>query len=191
MGAIKTLKNNNLVEGMEVDKNKESTQCVVCIQGHQTVEPFPKRAEDDVTKIGKLTISDVWGPANTEGPNRERYFYSFTDAKSWQTQIYFSHTKTEVLRYFKEYKAFIENQTSNKLKRFRSDSGGEYINEPFKTYCAEAGIIMEQTAPYSPAQNGVAERINRTLLEHARAMIFSKNIPKNLWPEAVAYACYI
>ena len=50
---------------------------------------------------------------------------------------------------------------------------------------------MEQTAPYSPAQNGIAERINRTLLEHARAMIFSKNISKNLWPEAVAYACYI
>ena len=42
IGAIKTLKNNNLVEGMEVDKNKEPTQCVACIQGHQTVEPFPK-----------------------------------------------------------------------------------------------------------------------------------------------------
>ena len=113
------------------------------------------------------------------------------DAKTHHTQIYFSHTKTEVLWYFKEYKAFIENQTNNKLKRFRSDSGGEYINEPFKTYCAEASIIMEQTAPYSPAQNGIAERVNRTLLEHARAMIFSKNISKHLWPEAITYVCYI
>ena len=42
IGAIKTLKNNNLVEGMEVDKNKESTQYAACIQGHQTVEPFQK-----------------------------------------------------------------------------------------------------------------------------------------------------
>ena len=50
---------------------------------------------------------------------------------------------------------------------------------------------MEQTVPYSPAQNGIAERVNRTLLEHARAMIFSKNISKHLWPEAIAYACYI
>ena len=102
------------------------------------------------------------------------------DAKSWQTQIYFSHTKTEVLHYFKEYKAFIENQTSNKLKRFWSDGGNEYINKPFKTYCAGAGIIMEQMAPYSPAQNGIAERINRTLLEHTWVMIFSKNISKKL-----------
>ena len=71
IGAIKTLENNNLVEGMEVDRNKESTQCAACIQGRQTVEPFPKRAKDDITKIGELTVSDVWGLANTEGPNRE------------------------------------------------------------------------------------------------------------------------
>ena len=185
IGAIKTLKNNNLVEGMDVDKNKESIQCAACIQGCQTVEPFPKRAEDDITKVGELTVSDVWGPANTEGPNREQYFYSFTDAKMCRTQIYFSHTKTEVLRYFKEYKALIENQTSNKLKHFRSDSGGEYINELFKNFCAKTGIIMEQTAPYSPVQNGIAEWINRTLLEHVRAMIFSKNISKTLWLEVI------
>src|SRR6266481_5165849 len=99
--------------------------------------------------------------------------------------------KTEVLRYFKEYKALIENQTNNKLKHFHSDGGGEYINEPFKTFCAKAGIIMEQTAPYSPVQNSIGEWINQTLLEHARVMIFSKNISKTLWPEAIAYACYI
>src|SRR6266481_8311967 len=113
------------------------------------------------------------------------------DAKTRRTQIYFSHMKTEVLCYFKEYKALIENQMNNKLKHFRSDSGGEYINELFKTFCAKAGIIMEQTAPHSPVQNGIAKWINRTLLEHARAMIFSKNISKTLWLEVIAYACYI
>src|SRR6266481_3898131 len=142
-------------------------------------------------QIGELTVSDIWGPVNTEGPSREWYFYSFTDAKTRRTQIYFSHMKTEVLCYFKEYKALIENQMNNKLKRFRSDGGGEYINEPFKTFCAEAGIIMEQTAPYSPVQNSITEQINRTLLEHTRVMIFSKNISKTLWPEAIAYTCYI
>src|SRR6266481_3644980 len=160
IGAIKTLKNNNLVEGMDIDKSKESTQCAACIQGRQTTEPFPKQAEDDVTQIGELTVSDVWGLANTEGPSQEQYFYSFTDAKTRRMQIYFSHMKTEVLRYFKEYKALIENQMNNKLKCFCSDGGGKYINEPFKTFCAEAGIIMEQTAPYSPVQNGIAEWIN-------------------------------
>ena len=50
---------------------------------------------------------------------------------------------------------------------------------------------METTAPYSPSQNRIAECLNQTLLEHARAMIFAKNLLKNLWPEAVAYANYI
>ena len=53
------------------------------------------------------------------------------------------------------------------------------------------GIIMETTAPYSPAQNGIAKWLNQTLLKHARAMIFTNNLPKSLWPEAIAYACYI
>jgi len=87
-------------------------------------------------------------------------FYSFTDAKMHQTQIYFSNTKTEVLKYFKEYKAFIENQTNKRLKCFQSDGGGKFINEPFKTFCAEASIIMEQTVPYSPAQNSIADHVN-------------------------------
>jgi len=160
IGDVKTLKNNNLVNGMEVDRNKEPTQCTACIQGCQTVKLFPRQAEDDVTQIGKLTVSDVWGPENTEGPNQEQYFYLFTDAKTCQTQIYFSNTKTEVLKYLKEYKAFIENQTNKKLKHFRSDGGGKFINEPFKTFCAKASIIMEQTAPYSLAQNSIAECVN-------------------------------
>ena len=50
---------------------------------------------------------------------------------------------------------------------------------------------METTTPYLPAQNGIAEWLNQTLLEHAWAMIFAKNLLKTLWPEAVAYACYI
>ena len=62
--------------------------------------------------------------------------------------------------------ALIETQTGCQLKHLRSDGGGEYINALFRTFCAEKGIIMESTAPYSPTQNGIAERLNRTLLEH-------------------------
>ena len=105
--------------------------------------------------------------------------------------VYFGNTKDEVFNYFQVFKEFLETQTGNKLKKFCSDNGGEYVNRPFQESCAQHGIIMEMTAPYSPSQNGIAEHLNRTLLEHARAMIFSKNLPKTLWPEAVAYTNYI
>ena len=75
-------------------------------------------AKDDITDIGELTVSDIWGPANTEGPSQGQYFYLFMDTKTCQTQIYFSNAKTEVLKYFKEYKAFMENQTNKKLNHF-------------------------------------------------------------------------
>ena len=191
IGTIKLMKACDLVTRMDVDLTAPVTQCVACIQSKHHVEPFPKWAEDTATLIGNLSISDVWGLANTEGPVREWYFYSFTDAKSRYFIIYLSHAKDGVLERFKEYAALIETQTGRQLKRLHGDGSSEYINALFRTFCAKKGIIMEFTAPYSPAQNGIAERLNRTLLEHARAMLFAKQTPKMLWPEAVAYACYI
>ena len=88
------------------------------------------------------------------------------DLKTRYSVIYFGSTKDEALKHFEAYKAMVETQTGSKLKRFRSDNGGEYINKPFKDFCTKHGILMETTAPYSPVQNGVAERLNRTLLEH-------------------------
>ena len=50
---------------------------------------------------------------------------------------------------------------------------------------------MQSMAPYSPAQNGIVEQLDRTLLEHARAMLFAKDLLKTLWPKAVAHSNYI
>ena len=191
INSIKMLKTNDLVTGLDIDETKEHSQCKVCIQGKQHVEPFPKKAEDTVNQISDVTVSDIWRPAQTEGPSREWYFHSFTDIKYRYSAIYFSNTKDEALRHFELYKVFIETQRGHKLKKFQSDNGGEYGNKNFKDFCGKHGIIIETTAPYSPAQNGIAEQLNRTLLKHARAMIFAKNLPKTLWSEAVTYACYI
>jgi hypothetical protein len=122
---------------MDVDTAAPFTQCIACIQGKHHMEPFPKRAEDAAALVGDLSVSDVWGLENTEGQAWEWYFYSFTDAKSRYSLIYFSHTKDSVLDWFKEYAALVETQTGNQLKRLCSDSGGEYINAPFRAFCAE------------------------------------------------------
>lgn len=188
---IKTLQNNQLVTSLSVNKSQEPTQCTACIQRKQHVNSLPKEATETAEKIGDLVLSDVWGPAQIEGPAWEKYFYSFTDAKSWYSMIYFRNTKDEALRNFTMFKEFIETQTGNKLKRFQSNNGGEYINKAFKEFCTQHGLIMETTAPYSLAQNGITEQLNRTLFEHTCTMIFAKNLPKVLWPEVVAYANYI
>ena len=60
-----------------------------------------------------------------------------------------------------------------------------------KKWVAEKGITIETTAPYSPSQNGVVERLNRTLLETARAMIIAKGLLKFVWDKAIAHANYL
>ena len=68
------------------------------------------------------------------------------------------------------------------------NNGGELVNPEIRKWASEKGIIIETTAPYSPSQNGIAERFNRTLLELTRAMLIEKWLPAFLWDEAVAHA---
>jgi GAG-pre-integrase domain len=131
---IRTLKKNNLVTGLQIDESEAPTQCSACIQGKRHVDPFPQQAEDKVKKTGDVIVSDVWGPAPIEGLNREKYFYSFTDVKTQFTEIYLGTMKDEVLRHFESFKQFIETQTGNILRRFRSDNGREYVKKSFKDF---------------------------------------------------------
>ena len=73
--------------------------------------------------------------------------------------------KSEVFGLFKVFKALVENQSGRKLKVLRSDNGGEYVNSKFINYCSYVGIQMLHYIPYTPQQNGVAERKNKSLKE--------------------------
>nr|CAE01581.2 OSJNBa0068L06.7 [Oryza sativa Japonica Group] len=83
--------------------------------------------------------------------------------------------KDEALNYFKIYKAEIENQLDRKIKRLRSDRGGEFFSNEFDLFCEEHGIIHERTPPYSPESNGIAERKNRTLTDLVNAMLDTRD----------------
>jgi len=85
----------------------------------------------------------------------------------------------------------VEKTTGRQIKSVRSDRGGEYTSTAFTRYCEEEGIRRFLTAPYSPQQNGVAERKNRTILDMVRSMLKSKNMPKEFWAEAVQCAVYV
>ena len=119
----------------------------------------------------------------------KRYYVTFIDDFSRYTKVYLFRNKDEAFDMFLIYKAEVENQLNKKIKRIRSDRGGEYIllNE----YCEKEGIIHEITPPYSPESNGVAERKNRTLKEMMNCMLVSSNAPENLWGEAILTACHL
>ena len=85
----------------------------------------------------------------------------------------------------------VKTETSMKVKCLRSDNGGEYIDGGFSEYCATQGIRMEKTIPRTPQQNGVAERMNRTLNELARSMRLHVGLPKKFWADAFSTVAYL
>ncbi|RVW24170.1 Retrovirus-related Pol polyprotein from transposon TNT 1-94 [Vitis vinifera] len=91
----------------------------------------------------------------------------------------------------KKWKVMVETETGLKVKSLRSDNGGEYIDGGFSEYCAAQGIRMEKTFLGTPQQNGVAERMNRTLNERARSMRLHAGLPKTFWADAVSTAAYL
>jgi len=72
----------------------------------------------------------------------------------------------------------VEKETDMPIKSVRFDRGREFISSELMKYCEEQGIRRFLSAPYSPQQNGVAERKNRTILDMVRTMLKSKNVPK-------------
>ncbi|KAG8488949.1 hypothetical protein CXB51_016967 [Gossypium anomalum] len=90
-----------------------------------------------------------------------------------------------------KFKAAAETETSCKLKTLRFDNGTEYTSSEFQKFCDETGIKHQLTNTYTPQQNGVSERKNRSLMDMARCLMFERNLPKTFWAEAVNTAVYL
>ncbi|MCO5591037.1 hypothetical protein L7F22_045013 [Adiantum nelumboides] len=93
--------------------------------------------------------------------------------------------------YWMKFLAYVENQISKKLMSLRSDNGGEYVSKVFKDSCDTKGIKRELTAPFNPSQNGVAERLNRTIQEKVRCMLSHAALPHGFWAEVVSTAVHL
>ena len=78
-----------------------------------------------------------------------------------------------------------------KIKALRADRGGEYLSDEFKSFLKKCGIQSQFTAAYSPQQNGVSERLNRTLVEAARSMLSHAGLSNAYWAEAITTATYL
>ncbi|KAB2605263.1 hypothetical protein D8674_004980 [Pyrus ussuriensis x Pyrus communis] len=108
-----------------------------------------------------------------------------------KTWVYFLVEKSEAFAVFKNYKARVEKETGAYIRTLRTDRGGEFTSQEFTMFCDVNGIRRQLTAAYTPQQNGVAERKNRTIMNMVRSMLSGKHIPKTFWPEAVNWTVHI
>ncbi|GKE81009.1 retrovirus-related pol polyprotein from transposon TNT 1-94, partial [Tanacetum coccineum] len=84
----------------------------------------------------------------------------------------------------------VENQNDMKVKQIRTDNETGFRNSELESFCDEKGISQNFSSPYTPEQNGVAKRKNKTLIEATRTMLNGSLLSKYLWTKAVRIACY-
>ena len=115
--------------------------------------------------------TDIWGIALVISHEHYRYFVTFIDDFTRFTWVYFLRSKSEVFSVFKVFLTLVETQFFAKIKILQSDSGGEYMSNEFQFFLQSHGIISQRSCPFTPQQNGVAERKNRHLLDVVRTLL--------------------
>jgi hypothetical protein len=186
---LRTLHDKGMVEGMS-NCTLDFDFCEHCIYGKHNRVRFSSGATRP-KGILELIRSDVFRPVHVPSLGKSVYYVSFIDDFSRNTWIYFLRKKSEVFDKFKEFKALVENQTEKKIKVLRTDNGGELCGNEFIDFCKKCGIARQKTTPYTPKQNGVAEMMNRTLMEKARSILSGVKLGHEFWAEAVGTTCYL
>lgn len=172
-------------------KAKEMQFCEDCVYGKTHRVSFGSGKHVTKSKMDYVH-SDLWGaPTVPLSIGKCQYFITFIDDFIRKTWIYFIKTKDEAFSKFVEWKALVENQTGRKLKTLRTDNGLEFCNREFDSFCKEEGVVRHRTCSYSPQQNGVAERMNRTIMNKVRCMLSESGMGKQFWAEAASTAVYV
>lgn len=187
---LKDIIRKEKVNGIDFNVNEKLEFCEACVKGKQSQKPFT-RSNTKSTEVLELVHTDVCGPMRVNSIGGSRYFLTFIDDKSRWCEIYFLKKKNEVFEKFKEFKSMVEKSTGHKIKALRSDNGTEYTNNEFKNFLKKEGIKNQFTVEYTPQQNGVAERKNRTLVEMARCLMIQSGLSPSFWAEAILTANHI
>ncbi|RDY00296.1 hypothetical protein CR513_16554, partial [Mucuna pruriens] len=149
-------------------KNAKFEKCSHCMDGKQTRVSFKKHSPSRKSEFLELVHSDVCGPL----------------------KVYTLKLKDQVLEKFKHFQALFERQSGKKVKCIHSYNGGEYYG-PFDVYCKQQCIKHEKNPPKTPQLNGFAEKMNKTLIERVRCMLFETRLPKHFWGKALCIAVHI
>ncbi|KAI5334921.1 hypothetical protein L3X38_025054 [Prunus dulcis] len=187
---LKQLRDKEMVHGLP-QLEEQSGVCEGCQFGKQHRNAFPKDQAQRASKVLELVHVDLCGPMRNESVARNRYFMLIIDDFTRMIWVYFLRNKSEAFYCFKKFKSMTELQTGHKVQCIRSDRGVEFLSTDFLEFCEANGIQRQLTMAYTPQQNGVVERKNRTVIEMAKSMLHEKGMPYFLWTEAVHTAVYL
>ncbi|CAA0818610.1 Uncharacterized mitochondrial protein AtMg00810, partial [Striga hermonthica] len=165
------------------DLNTNVTLCSICVVSKIHKLPF-NDSETEYTLPFELVHSDLWGPSPIKSKTSHLYYLNFVDQFTKFTWIFFLKQKFEVFDIFLHFKTMVETQFGFKIKNLQTDWGGEYRSlDPF---LQSNGITHRVSCPYTPQQNGTAERKHRHITEMGLSLLNQSSLPLNHWDDAFA-----
>ncbi|GJT60216.1 putative ribonuclease H-like domain-containing protein [Tanacetum coccineum] len=188
---LNKLVKGNLVRGLPSKVFRNDHTCVACHKGKQHKASCKAKLERTITEPLHTLHMDLFGPTSVKSINHASYCLVITDDCTRFSWVFFLATKDETSGILQNFIRQIENQLNHRVKIIRSDNGTEFKNRDMLEFCGNKGIKQEYSNARTPQQNGVAERMNRTLIEAARTMLADSLLPTTFWAEAVSIACYI
>ena len=184
---ILEMANNGLVEGLKISEKAVDGKCEDCILGRQTRRPFDGTTEKDLLPLDRVSF-DLWGPSRVQSVGGKIYLMIIVDAGTSYKHGTYLQDKSDLttMEAFEIFRAMAETITGRKIHRLRTDRA--YESNTWREYCQHYGITHEFTAPYSSAQNGLAERATRTTMDDVRTLLRDSDLGHSYWAEAAAYS---
>lgn len=161
--------------------------CSACILAKAVKIVSRAQPERTTIPLGRIWM-DWWGPFSVPSLDGHTNMLTITDEATRRTWVLFG-ARHDLFRLFTEWKNIVELETGYKVKIGRSDNGPEF--KRLAALLAPGGIRWEFTSFYFQEQNGVPERLNRTLITLSRAMLLACKLPLKFWQDAATTACYI
>jgi transposase InsO family protein len=195
MRSLQYLVHNKKVTGVKVHahalrKHQHGPACKICVMSRHNRSPFHERREK-ATEILHTVHSDVCGPYSVPSLGGGAYVVTLVDEYSGKVDVSVVKSKDVVPDELRRMILTWENKTGKTVKVLFSDRGGEYINHVHANWCASKGIQHVFSVPRTPEQNGIAERLNQTLNNIVRALLFQYKLYMPLWGHAIIYACML
>jgi transposase InsO family protein len=135
---------------------------------------------------------DLVGPARVRSASGKWYVLIVVDDYSQYARVFFLVEKGETFGFVRDLVLRLRNERhSDAIQAIRSDNGSELRNSRFETFCHDLGLEHQFSSLYTPSQNGVVKRKNRTLCEMARMMLDKHWTPRRFRAEAVSTTCYV
>lgn len=175
---------------IHIPLSSSSHVCSYCLQGKMCKQPFS--STHIVSQIPFEVIhSDVWGPTPYPSLHGHKYYVIFLDECTKFCWLFPLIKKSDCFSSFVHFVAYVETQFAATIKNFQSDGGGEYVSKEFQTYLSSKGIVHHKSCPYTPEQNGRAERKHRHLVETAITLLTTAALPSKYLFHALATSNYL